>query len=205
MSSKRIASYHESIEINNKKKEFFANHSDTKEEIEKTARLKERIEDYVKSLGQKEELKNQWNHIEFNIKYRSGVGYISSIMADRDIVDIYYYGSSEEKAYMNAIIDYESVMCQRYELKNRKKLNKDYSKRFLNGRVSDDDYHGPFFFAELALQDLRKYFGENIPQEFIDYYEKYLKRIEQKDYRYDYESNRLIELEESKKQFLKKP
>lgn len=187
-----IDHYNYSLKKCEEKKAFYEDYQYTEEEKRKANHLHERIVEFIKAVGDEEELKNPFNHIELYIKYRSDIGYISSVNVDRDIVDIYYYGNKEEESFYNAIIDYEAYMQQSFEFLHREELKKDYCRRFLNGIVSEDDYHGPFFFAELALQDLRKCYGDNIPQYFIDYYEDYIKSIEGIEYKYDFNSNSLI-------------
>jgi hypothetical protein len=124
------------------------------------------------------------------IFYLEGIGYISKGNYDRDIVDVYYYGKSEEEAFKTAIYEYVMHESHYFELWNREELNKDFSNRFLNGEVNEDDYHGPFFFAEHSLQLLRNFYGNNIPEEFINEFEEYVKEVSKLDVKFNYETNR---------------
>ena len=128
------------------------------------------------------------------IHYRDGIGYISFVNADRDIVDVYFFGNDEDTAFINAIVSYEFDYNQVYELYHRNTLNKIYSERFSDGKVSKNEYHGPFFFAELALKHLRKFYGDDIPKIIIDYYEDYLKKVYLEEYKYDYDTNEVIKV-----------
>ena len=197
MSCKKIDSYHYCQKREKNKNDYYSKYNYTDTEIKKAKSLYDKIRDFIIFNGEAEELGKSYSHIELNINYREDIGYISKVNADRDIVDVYYYGKTEEEAYYNALIGYEFYMKHDYELKNRKKLNLDYSRRFLDGNIEENDYHGPFFFAELALQDFHKYFG-NIPQYIINYYERYIEMIENKPYKYDY-SNNCLELVKTKK------
>ena len=179
------------------KEDYYRNHIYTQEEIEKTKLLMTKISEFLKKVMGEESLMHFEYSLEGGIRFFDGIGYISFINADRDIVDVYYYGKTVDEAFFNAVIDYEFSDKMSYELANRKKLNEQYSERFLNNVVSDDDYHGPFFFAELSLQDFRKFYGNNIPKEIIDYYEKYLMGIYGESYKYDYDTNCLVKKEKT--------
>ena len=132
------------------------------------------------------------------IFYLEGIGYISKGNYDRDIVDVYLYGESEEEAFKTAIYEYVMNESHYYELWNREELNKDFSNRFLNGNLSEDDYHGPFFFAEHSLQLLRNFYGNNIPEELIKEFEEYVKEVEKMDVKFSYETNRFESIEKNK-------
>lgn len=132
------------------------------------------------------------------IFYLEGIGYISKGNYDRDIVDVYFFGKSEEEAFKTAIYEYVMHESHYYELWNREELNKDFSNRFLNGEVNEDDYHGPFFFAEHSLQLLRRFYGNNIPEEFIEKFEEYVKDITQMNVKFSYETNRFESIEKNK-------
>ena len=181
---------------NDKSKEnYYRNHIHTPEEEEKTKLLMAKMSDFLKKVMGEESLMDFKDSLEGRICFFDGIGYISHINTDRDIVDVYYYGKTVDEAFFNAIIDYEFSVKMDYEQDNRKKLNEQYSERFLNNVVSKNDYHGPFFFAELALQDFRKFYGNNIPKEIIDYYEKYLIDIYNESYKYDYDTNSFVKKE----------
>ena len=124
------------------------------------------------------------------IFYLEGLGYISKGNYDRDIVDVFLYGESEDEAFKTAIYEYVMNESHNYELWNRKELNEEFSNRFLNGEVNEDDYQGPFFFAEHSLQLLRNFYGNNIPEEFINEFENYVKEVSNLDVEFSYETNR---------------
>jgi hypothetical protein len=157
--------------------------------VVKTSGIKALIEFYEGDFGK--------------IHYVDGLGYISIINADRNEVRVFGYGKTIEEAFIPILIEHEFVICEDYELNHRQKLNKQFSKRFLNGVYSKDDYHGPFFFDELALQHFRKYYGDNIPEEIIQHYENHLKEVYACDYKYDYATNSLVLVDEKEKQFRK--
>ena len=128
----------------------------------------------------------------YGINYLENIGYISKCNYDRDLVNVYFYGTTLEEAFKRAIVEYSLDNAHVYELHNREQLNQDYSNRFLDGSVKKDDYHGPFFFAELSLQTLREYYEDNIPEDIINMFEKYTKDIANIDVQYDYESNGFV-------------
>ena len=187
-----IDSYRYCNDNDKSKEDYYENHIYTQEEKEKTKLFITKISEFFKKTMGEESLMHFKYSLEGGIHFFDGIGYISDINADRDIVDVYYYGKTIDEAFFNAVIDYEFSDKMSYELANRKKLNEQYSERFLNNVVSDDDYHGPFFFAELSLQDFRKYYGNNIPKEIIDYYENYLMGIYGESYKYDYDTNSFV-------------
>ena len=86
-------------------------------------------------------------------------------------------------------------VSEEYEFFHREKLNLDYSKRFLNGEVTENDYHGPFFFSELSLQDFKKYYGDNMPAMLIQNYEDHVNGIYKENFKYDIAKNRFVKKE----------
>ena len=155
MSCKKIDSYHYCLESDKNKNDYYSKYNYTDTEIKKAKSLYDKIRDFIIFNGEAEELGKPYSHIELNINYREDIGYISKVNADRDIVDVYCYGKTEEEAFLNAIISHELSMSEEYEFYHREQLNLEFSKRFLDGQVSEYDYHGPFFFSELALQDFK--------------------------------------------------
>lgn len=59
-----------------------------------------------------------------------------------------------------------------FEYNNREKLKKDYNKRFHNS-----NYNDVMYFCEYALDKWNKFYGKNIPENIINYYEKYLNNL----------------------------
>ena len=84
------------------------------------------------------------------------------------------------------------MLNQTYELFNREELNNEFNKRFIDSKQTEDDYHGPFFFSELALQDFRKYYGDTIPKKIIDNYENHVNSIDGDNYKYDLNTDQFI-------------
>ena len=199
MKAKEIDKYNYCNMKDKKKDEFYMKHILTKEEEIKTEKFMRKLEDFIIKTEGKDSIIPFNKTAKNKIQYRDGLGYITIDNPDRDEVYIYSYGKTIEEAFSNALIDYEFYICQKYEVNNRQKLNKQFSERFLNGNYSEDDYYGPFFFAELALQQFRKYYGDNIPEEIIEYYENYLKSIYSIDYKYDYKTNSLVKNSKAKK------
>ena len=177
------------------KKEYYQNHKYTENEQEKTKSIKKRIKDFVKIVREEDNIEDFNKYIESNIRFFEGIGYISSINTEKDIVDIYFYGKTEEEAFFVATINYENAFNINYETKNKEQLTEDYNNRVFDSNIILNNYHGPFFFAELSLQDFRKYYKENIPQDIINYYESYLFNVIKEDFKYNYETNRLEEKE----------
>lgn len=179
-----------------KKDKFYRSHDFTSLEKQKANEFMKIMDDFAMKTAEKNWLRffHNWC-LEGNIQYRKGLGYITIDNCDRDIIVVNGYGKTIEEAFLNATLDYESYASIVSECEHRNELNKEYSERFLNGDYSEDDYHGPFFFAELALQDFRKYYGDNIPGEIINYYESHLKEGNIGNFRYDYETNRLVKTE----------
>ena len=190
--SKKIDSYHYCATEDNQKNQFYNRKQNIKEK-KKTKKINNRVSEYIDELQGKEKIIGYDFHPYVALKYYEDTGYISLVNADRDIVDVYYYGNNEDEAYYNAIIDFEMALNQAIELKYRDTLNDDFSHRFLNGETSNDDYHGPFYFAELSLQDLKYHYKDQIPEYFLDYFNKYISEYVGEDYIYDIEVNRIVE------------
>ena len=164
----------------------------TEEESRKTRDIQNKINEYVLTVRGEDGLRYLHQSCAYDIHYFEDEGYISEINADRNLIDIYEFGKTEEEAFIRAIVSFELTISITDELYNRKELNKQYSERFLDGEYHEDDYHGAFFFSEIALQDMRKYYGDNIPPEIIEYYEQHLLNVEHENYKYDYETNGFI-------------
>ena len=174
-----------------RKRLFYENHIYTIKERKLAKALNSRVEEYIKIVHESElnELKNK---MEAPINYIKKVGYIKIINADRSYITIYSYGEDEDEAFIEAIKEIELSYSIDYECEHREELNKEFSDRFLDGKYTENDYHGPFFFAEIALQDLRKYYKEEIPKELIDYYIENLRKIDIGDFKYDYQTNKIV-------------
>ena len=161
-------------------------------EKQKTKKIRKRISNYVEQIVSKERLVGLSPHPEFDIKSYKDVGYISLVTDEDGNTDIHYYGREEDEAFCSAIIDYELSINERIELRYRDLLKDDYCYRFLNDEKSDDDYPKKFYFAEFSLQDLKWCYGDNIPQEFLDFFVNYITEVIGPDFRYDIGENRII-------------
>lgn len=174
------------------KEKYYREHKLTEEEQQKTDEFYKKMEDYVIKTNGENGLTYYRYEPEGSIEYREELGYISVGNFDRDEVTVFSYGKNIEEAFLNATINFEFHVYSDYELHNRQNLNKQYSARFLDGNYSEDDYHGPFFWSEFALQDFRKYYGDAIPVNIIHFYEKYLMEVENESFKYDHETNSLV-------------
>lgn len=203
LGSEVIDSYHYSNTSDKSKKEFYQIHNYSVAELAKTSKIRTKILDFKKIieedslmpndlLGSTEILEYVSCNPEDNIHYFDGIGYISTGNYDRDIVEIHFYGKTEEEALHKVMIDYLMRRSMEYELSHRDLLNQDYSNRFKDGVVSPDDYYGPFFFAELSLQGLRKYYGNSIPEEIVDRFSDYLFFVTGESFKFDYKTNKLV-------------
>ena len=182
------------------KDKFYRDHILNSDEKQKTEEFMKKMEDFVIRTSGEKSLDFFRNICpEGQIQYRQEFGYITIGNYDRDEISIHGYGKTIEEAFLNATLDFEFYISENYEWSHRQVLNKQYSDRFLNGDYSKNDYHGPFFFAELALQDFRKYYGDNIPEEIVEYYEIHLAEVGEGNFKYDYETNRLIKVNEKEK------
>lgn len=187
-----IDSYHYCSNKDKEKEKYYREHKLTEKEQQKTEEFMNKMRDFIIRTHGEDALGSLNICPEGNIHFREEFGYITIGNYDRDEVTVDGYGKTIEEAFLNALIDYEFYECECYEWSHRQELNMQYSERFLDGNYSEDDYHGPFFFAELALQDFRKYFGDNIPEEIIKYYENYLMEVENESFKYDHETNSLV-------------
>ena len=174
----------------------------TKEEINKTKEIRKAILEFIKIVLEDENYSNElletdtvYDYVTdldayYIIHYLDEFGYISKGNYDRDLVQVYHYGDTFEEAFRSATYEFVMNESQFYEAWNRKELNQEFSNRFKNGLVEEDDYYGPFFFAEHSLQLLRKYYCDNIPEDIIKEFEEYVKRVEKMDVKFSYETNR---------------
>lgn len=189
-----IDNYHYCYNDEKNKRDYYEKYEYSKEEEEKAQKLQARIIQYITIVYDIETVKKYKHYNSTRIHYRDGIGYISFVNADRDIVDVYFFGSDEDTAFINAIVSYEFDYNQIYELYHRTALNKIYSERFSNGKVSKNEYHGPFFFAELALKHLKKFYGNDIPEHIVKYYEEYLEKVYAEPYKYDSEADEIVKV-----------
>lgn len=187
-----IDMYHYCSDKDKEKEKYYREHKLTEEEQQKTDEFHKKMEDYVIKTNGENGLTYYRYEPEGSIEYREELGYISVGNFDRDEVTVFSYGKNIEEAFLNATINFEFHVYSDYELHNRQNLNKQYSERFLDGNYSEDDYHGPFFWSEFALQDFRKYYGDAIPVNIIHFYEKYLMEVENESFKYDHETNSLV-------------
>lgn len=204
MESYYVDSYNYCNEEDAKKAKFYSYHVSTEEEKIKTEELMKKLEEFIIKTEGNDALKFFHSCTEGKIRYRDGIGYISIVNPDRDYVIIYGYGKTVEEAFLSATIDYEFYVCERCAWANRLELYKLFSERFLDGNYSRKDYYVLFFSAELALQEFRKYYGDNMPEEIINYYENRLQKDGFGDYKYDYDTNRLVKRVEKAKTYNKK-
>lgn len=189
-----IDRYHYCSDRDQEKENYYRKHKLTEEEQKKTDEFHKKMEEYIIKTNGENDLSLYRYESEGFIEYREELGYISVGNFDKDEVIVLWYGKTIEEAFLNATINFEFKVCADYELHNRQKLNKEYSERFLDGNYSEDDYHGPFFWSELALQDFRKFYGDDIPEKIIEGYENYLKDFENDSFKNDYETNRFVKI-----------
>ena len=203
LGSEIIESYHYSSTSDKPIREFYQIHKYGVSELAKTTIIRKKILDFKRIVNDDALLPNpllETNKIleyvdynpEDNIRYFDGMGYISTSNSDRDEVDVRFYGETEEEALHKVMTDYVMRRSMEYELFHRDELNKDYSNRFLDGNVEPNDYYGPFFFAELSIQSLRKYYGNSIPEDIIDSFEEYLLFVTGESFKFDYKTNKLV-------------
>ena len=170
------------------KDEYYRKRDFSKEEIEKTNLLQQGFLNFEHKVRGNDELLDDCVQ---KIQYYNDKGYLWCVNSDRSLVDIYYFGKDYEEALLNGLIEYEFSISHYTELMNRKELTRQFAERFPEIEV---DYCGPFFFAEFALQDFRKYYGDNIPYFLVRYYEDYLEAIEGERFphRYDFCENQFV-------------
>lgn len=178
----------------NDKDNYYRNHQYTENEKEKTKELKDRMAEFARKVYGEEAVESfcSLNCYEGDISYFEDIGYIVISNPDRDEVYIYYYGKDLEEAFINIVVDCVTYRSSRRETLYRSELAKEYKERFPNSKYANDKYHGAFFTADLSLKDFRKYFGDSMPKEIVEFYEKYIQEIEDPDLEYDYETNGLV-------------
>ena len=180
---------------------YYQNHSYTKEEKEKEESLRNKIIDFETKVRGKEtikELLNNPDHPEWRIKYLEEKGFISFSNTDRDIVEVYFYGKTENEAFINAIVSHELILSESYEYHNKSKISVEYDNSISEESILDEDYQIPFFFSEIVLEDFKKYFGEEIPKSIIENYENHIKNIYDEEFKYDISKNKLVKKEKNR-------
>ena len=180
----------------------YRKHVPTKDEAAKTKELMDKLEDFVIKTDGKEALEYFHSRPEGNIQYLESDGYVSIVNFDRDEVNVYGYGKTIEEAFLKILIDYEHYICGNYEWTHRGELNQQYSNRFLGGICSKCDNNSPFFVIELSLQDFRKYYGDDMPKDLIEYFNEQLNMFHLDDFEYSFEENCLVH--KSSKNYVKK-
>lgn len=178
--------------INENKEKYYNDYVFTEEENVKTKELQDKFAEFFKNvhnLDMKEDCSTEGLRL---IKYRNDLGYVLVYHVDR-YCDVYSYGNNIEEAFNNALIDYETINVCRYVQFNEKELKDLFVKRF-----PDVKYNQSVFITEFSLNDFRKYYGDNIPEDIINFYDNYLKRVTQdiykssESFKYDYETSSLV-------------
>ena len=195
-----IDSYHYCYPLDDEKKAFYKKHENTEEENEKTESFNKKLDEFIAITEGEDEVEHFHNIMEGSIYFREGIGYITDINPDRDDVDIYYYGDTEELAFINACAEYELNTGRDYEWLNRQQLADDFARRFPDD-ANENRYYGLFFAAEWALKQYQIYYGENIPEIIKTYFERFLGD----KFRYDYGQNCVIKREKNLEPRLIKP
>ncbi len=172
------------------KDKYYRKHVYTDNEKNKTMLLKDKIREFDNIVYGKRH--NSLSYVGGEVSYFDDIGYISVSNVDRDEVNIYYYGKDLDEAFINLIIEGVSYYRSLFETANRGELDKEYKRRFPNSTDYEKKYHGSFFVAELSLKDFRKYYGDIIPEEIINYYENYIHETKDKELVYDYITDGLI-------------
>ena len=158
----------------------------------KTYEMGDKFFEFFSAVGRADELLDEANEDApvWALCYHAGVGYISVVNSGRDQHDVYYYGKNENEAFINGVIEYEYAINSKRYFMNRKEYNSDFRSRFLKS-TPNGDYYGSFYYIELALQDFRKFYGDKIPKEVLEYYDRELKAIcHDKDYNFAYDDNK---------------
>ena len=185
----------------NNKTKVYQKDNYSEEEKEKTRKIRKDILDFIRVIISKSDYHDSMLEsdkvYEFvcyetydGIHYNDTYGYISKGNYDRDIVHVYFYGNTHEEAFKTAVYEIIMDLSHNFELWHREELTKDFCNRFKDGIMEEDEYHGPFIFAEHSLQLLAKYYGENIPKEFLDEFNAYIDHHEDLDLEFNFETNR---------------
>ena len=193
-----IDSYHYCDYLEENKEDAHRKHVFTDYEKGKNDILTKKLEEYVTITEGKDQINNFHHSMPGKIYFRYDTGYVTDINPDRDEVIFYYYGDDEETAFISAIAQYELNNGRDYEWSNRGELAKDFAERFPD-MVNERGYYAMFYPAEYALKQLRKYYGNYIPEELKAYFEKFLGE----EFRYDYELNQVVKREKNLEPTLK--
>jgi hypothetical protein len=145
----------------------------TDEELDKTYDLRSRLFDYEQTVRGKKGVEQIKYAKEGSIFYKQDVGYIYLENINRNFTDVMLYGEEEETAFIEAIISREKGISIDQEKAFGDAYRADYSRRFLNGvQYDDQEYIAPFIWAELSLQNISRYYGDNIPENIVSYFEE---------------------------------
>ena len=205
----RIDIYNYCSSTNNKTKDYKKDKY-SEEEMEKTRRIRKDILDFLRSVLNRpdyhdELLESDTIHnficyeLYTGIHYNDSFGYISKGNYDRDLVQVYYYGSTHDEALRTAFYEIiDDLISHCFGIRNNEEANKDFFDRFKNGIYENDEIHGEFIFAENTLQILTKYYGENVPEEFITELDDYIKRMEKLDLTFNFETMKYEKKEQVK-------
>ena len=196
-----IDSYHYNWRLDDDKEAYYQDHINTDEENEKTDSINKRIEEYIRitegeESAQRYHKRHSDRKYDDKIHYREGIGYISIAHTDRDEMDIYGWGQNEEEVFINAVTEYAFRSGDYYEYGNRQTLREDFKNRFPN-----EEYCGVFYFVEYAFKQLKRYYGDNIPEIIVQYLEKRFNY----EYRFDYNEEKFVKKEKNLEPQLIKP
>ena len=164
----------------------------TEQEQEKTNSLLNRMNDFTTKVFNEEVSKVFSYKNKGEIQYRSTIGYYTIGNYDRDVVKILYYGSTEEEAFINLLIGigFDYGTSEYVWPDTKEKLEREFFEKYKD----NDTYEDPslFFYIELAIQLMRTYFGDKIPEEIINYYIKHILEYDNVEVEYNYDTNELI-------------
>lgn len=150
---------------------YFVTKKKTLGEQEKLITMRHLIWDFTnKVFG---ENTNLFTLSGYRIGYLENFGYYLISKGDRGFYNIDNFGLDEKTAFQKIISELLLPLALDFEQQNRRQLQENFAQRFSSLNL---EYHPDLYFAEYALNLLRKYYVDKIPADIILTYENDLNK-----------------------------
>ena len=177
---------------NRARKYFYLNHINTPEEQRKTDSLLKRLYEFVTITDGEKGIPDFKDNTPATICYRENVGYIG-IPNDSNHVLIYYYGNSEEQAFLNILNSYEwNLSSYRTDIRNEMFYGIHPGSKAIPIDCRENR-------SQSAIMQFRKFYGDNIPEIII----KSLSKWFEIPVKYDYNKHYFVRAEKNPERKLK--
>lgn len=153
-------------------KKYFLERKLTENEQQKKEELFQLINNFINKVYSEELSFQEFISTGYvSVSYLNDFGYYIVSDRDRGHYEVINYGEDTFIAFQKIITEFLFSHSFNYEMNNREQLKHDYKIRF------NKEYNQCLSFTEYCLNKWNIYFDNNIPNEIINYYEKYLNSV----------------------------